>query len=215
MFNIFTYYQRSPDFTVWHSHPTQKSEVLITAGVDGDEYEAINLAKEIIRSYNLDMPITVIPIVNLAGYQAKTSYNPLDGLYPKAIFPGSPLGSSSSRLMHEVSKYVAGKKLWIDLHCGATGETLIPFAWAAQPYPVLSHLATRVLIEKSVSKNLPYIMLEGAKLSWVYTLLKNIGKPTIPDWHPTYTKLTYAKNIGQKITKDTLWYSKEFFVSAS
>lgn len=209
MFNIFTYFQRSPDFTVWHSHPNQKSEVLITAGVDGDEYEAINLAQEIIRSYDLDIPITVIPIVNLVGFHAKTSHNPLDGRYPKVIFSGSPLGSSSSRLMYKVSKYTRGKKLWIDLHCGAIGETLFPFAWAALPYPILSHLDVRVLVEKSVQKNLPYIMLEGAKLSWVYSLLKNLGKPSMPDWHPTYTKLTYAKNVGQKITKDTLWYSNE------
>jgi len=209
MFNIFTYFKESPDFTVWHSHPKQKSEVLITAGVDGDEYEAINLAKEIIRSYNLDIPITVIPIVNLAGYQSKISYNPLDGRYPKAIFPGSPLGSSSSRLMHEVSKYARGKKLWIDLHSGAIGETLFPFAWAPNSYAALSYLDARILIEKSVSKNLPYIMLEAAKLSWVYSLLKNLDKPSMPNWHPTYTKLTYTKNIGQKISKDTLWYSNE------
>jgi predicted deacylase len=215
MFNIFTYFQRSPDFTVWHSHPTQKSEVLITAGVDGDEYEAINLAQIIISSYDLDIPITVIPIVNLAGYQAKTSYNPLDGRYPKAIFPGNPLGGSSSRLMYEVSKYARGKKLWIDLHCGAIGETLSPFAWAPDLYPVLSYLDARVLIEKSVSKNLPYIMLEGAKLSWVYSLLKNLGKPRVPNWHPTYTKLSYTKNIGQKISKDILWYSKDIFVAAN
>ncbi len=210
MFNIFTYFQRSPDFTVWHSHPTQKSEVLITAGIDGDEYEAINLAKEIMSNYDLDIPITVIPIVNLAGYHAKTSYNPLDGRYPKSIFPGSPLGGSSSRLMYEVSKYALGKKLWIDLHSGAIGETLFPFAWAAQPYPVLSYLDIRVLIEKSVAKNLPYIMLEGAKLSWIYSLLKNLDKSPVPNWHPTYTKLNYAKYTGQKITKDTLWHSNEY-----
>ncbi|MEI8232411.1 MAG: succinylglutamate desuccinylase/aspartoacylase family protein [bacterium] len=213
--SLFTYFQSAPPFTVWKSHPGQKSRVLITGGIDGDEYAGIEIAKKLIASYDLSIPITVIPIVNLAGYKNKISYNPLDGRYPKHIFPGSVFGSSSSRLMHEVSKYAKGVDLWIDLHCGAIGETLIPFAWAPEAYPVLSYLNTRVLVEKSVNKNIPYVMLEGGELPWIYTLIKNLDKPIKPGWQPTYTNIKYEKYQGQPITKDVLWWSKTNFVTAS
>ena len=188
MVNLLNYFKTAPPFSVWKSHPDQPSQVLITAGIDGDEFAAIDLSVSFIKSYQGDIPVTVIPVVNLAGYQAHTSYNPQDSRYPKHIFPGSRWGSSSSRLMHEVSKYTIGVKLWIDLHCGATGETLIPFAWASHTYPPLTYLDTRVLIESSVDKNLPYVMLEGADISWINKLIKNLDSKAVPNWHPTYTK---------------------------
>jgi predicted deacylase len=212
---MFTYFKSAPAFEVWRSHPGQKSRVLITAGIDGDEYAGIQIAKNLIKTYNLPVPITIIPVVNLAGYQAKNSYNPLDGRYPKHIFPGSPFGSSSSALIYKLSKYTKGVDLWIDLHCGATGETLIPFAWAAEPYPALSYLDTRVLVEKSVDKKIPYVMLEGAELSWVYSLINNLGKPAKSNWQPTYTKVKYEKYTDQPITKNVLWWSKSEFVTGS
>jgi predicted deacylase len=215
MISLLSYFKKAPEFSVWNSHPNQVSKILITAGIDGDEYQSIKTAKMIISNYKLDVPITVIPIVNIAGYQAKTSYNPLDGHFPKHIFPGSSFGSSSSRLMNQISRYTAGKKIWIDLHCGALGETLFPFIWAPFPYPILSYLDKRILVENSINKGIPYVIFESGSASWVYKIINNIDKPAKNNWQPTYTKINYARYSNQKVTKDTLWYSKSIFVTAS
>ena len=85
MLNPLSYFKSAQPFTVWHSHPQKQSRILITAGVDGNEYDGINAAKTLISTYQGNIPITVIPIVNLAGYHAGTSYNPLDGKYSIAV----------------------------------------------------------------------------------------------------------------------------------
>ncbi|MCE7897977.1 MAG: hypothetical protein DPW11_01280 [bacterium] len=82
MFDLLNYFRSAPTPHVWHSHSTQQSRVLITAGVDGDEYDGICAAQALIQSYNLPIPITIIPIVNIPGYLSHTSYNPLDKRYP-------------------------------------------------------------------------------------------------------------------------------------
>lgn len=227
MVNLLNYFKTVPPFSVWHSHPGQPARVLITAGVDGDEYASIEAAKYLIKNYRGTIPLTIIPIVNIAGNLAGTSLNPLDGRYPKYIYPGSPLGSSSSRLRYQLSKYTRGIDLWIDLHGGATDEHLIPFIWASENYPVLSHLSGKVLVENSIAKNVPYILLESGErgetkksaidqhLLWVHQILDNLDKPQKSGWEPTYTKVRFEKYQGQKVNSNTLWYSMKEYVSAN
>jgi predicted deacylase len=217
-----------------------QSRVLITAGVDGDEYDGIEAAKYLISHYQGDVSITVIPIVNIAGNQAKVSQNPLDGLYPKHIFPGSKYGSSSSRLMYELSKYTNGIELWIDLHGGATDEHLNPFVWAQQTNNItvdkrttriLSHLKTTTLFTRSATlppanslakSNISYILLESGELGratkrntqrhidWISTILKNLDNNKPITFKPTYTKLNYTKSTSK--AKNLLWCSKKLSV---
>lgn len=215
MQNILKYFKSAPNFTAWHSHPQQKSKVLITAGVDGDEYEGIKAAQYLIDNYKGDIPITVIPIVNIAGYQAKVSFNPLDHRYPKNIFPGSIIGSSSSKLMFKLSQYTKNVDYWIDLHCAASDEQLTPFIWASEQYPILSHLHGRTLVEKSINKGVPYLMLETSDhQKWISEILDNLDKPAKPDWSPTYNKVIYQKRTNQdQNSKDLLWHSPTIYVS--
>lgn len=225
MFNILNYFKTAPEFEVWHSHPHLQSEVLITAGMHGDELSSIKAAKSLIETYHGNIPITVIPILNIAGYHASVSHNPLDNKDPIHIYPGSPWGSSSSRLMYEVFKFTKGKKLWIDLHGGAKDEYLKPFIWAPDNYPVLSHLKGRILVEPSFKRDLPYLILESGELgqidnmsialhlSWIKQVLDNLGKPRKPNWHPTYTGLCYDKNIGQdRNVENFLWSSPTYYI---
>ncbi len=236
MLSLLTYFSSAPSFTVWHSHPNMQSRVLITAGVDGDEYDGIEAAKSLISQYQGDVPITVIPIVNIAGNQAKMSQNPLDGLYPKHIYPGSKYGSSSSRLMYELAKYTNGIELWVDLHGGATGEHLNPFVWAQQTNNVtvdrrttrlLSHLKTTTLFTNSATlppanplakNNISYILLESGELGratkrntqrhidWVSTILKNLDNNKPTTFKPTYTQIKFVKHTIRP-TQESLWYS--------
>jgi len=227
MTSLLTYFHTAPSFTPWYSHPHLQTRVLITAGIDGDEYAGIEAAKHLILTYQGNIPLTIIPIVNLAGYLAKTSFNPLDGKYPKYIYPGSKFGSSSSKLKYQLSQYERGIDLWIDLHGGASDEHLKPFIWASEVYPFLSHLSGRILVEKSIAKKVPYLILESGQLgetkpsavkqhlSWINTILNNIDRPAKPNWHPTYTQIKFEKYRHQKNTSNTLWYSKKLFVTAS
>lgn len=242
MFNLLKVFQNPPPFEVWHSHPKEKSRVLITAGVDGDEYVGIKAAWDLLKSYNGTIPITIIPIVNLAGYQAQTSHNPLDGRYPKRIFPGSSWGTSSSRLMHLLSQYTQNIDLWIDLHGGATYEHLTPFVWAAntgnnnvdsKTENLLSNLNTIILYQNKSTmapplplawKGASYILIESGELgkidkkfvtyhlSIIKTLLNNLDAKNTPKFVPTYTSLSYQPKLGNDIPSNTLWYTNSYLV---
>lgn len=226
MRNILNYFKKAPDFEVWHSHPHKQSKVLITAGMHGDELSSIEAAKSLIKTYRGSLPITVIPILNLEGYRYGVSHNPLDKKDPIYLYPGSPFGSSTTRLMHEVAKLTKGKKIWLDLHGGAKGEYLKPFIWASTPHPVLSYLDGRTLIEPTYTKDIPYFIFEAGELgkidrkavtlhlSWIKQVLDNLGKKVKPNWHPTYTGLVYDKNVDQDINaEDFLWSSPTYYIS--
>lgn len=110
--------------------------LLVTAGIDGDEYAGCEAAKELAEIYekkNFIGTLRIVPIVNEAGYEAQVSWNPHDKRYPKHIFPGLRWGSCSSRLMwhlwNQVGKHA---NVWIDLHSGGIQEQLYPFVWFFQ-----------------------------------------------------------------------------------
>lgn len=107
--------------------------VLITAGMDGDEYTGIAAAYRL-RERLADRPlygaVTVLPLVNQAGFFHGTAYSPVDGLYPKRVFPGNANGTDTERRMRVLyESYVAGSDLWIDLHGGSLTEDMQPFVW--------------------------------------------------------------------------------------
>ncbi|MEI7720010.1 MAG: succinylglutamate desuccinylase/aspartoacylase family protein [bacterium] len=115
---------------------TAGNTLLITAGMDGDEYagiEAAHLLIEKYRSGNFNGRLVVVPIINLAGFENKSSHNPTDGKLPKNIFPGRARGSASEQLVHWlVATHVSAADAWLDLHGGALTESLTPFLWTYQ-----------------------------------------------------------------------------------
>ncbi len=107
--------------------------LLVTGGMDGDEYAGIEAAYELIaryRSGNFSGRLVVVPLVNVPGYNAGTSKNPMDNQFPKFIFPGDAFGKPTHQLVDWlVRKCVAGADAWYDLHGGASDEGLNPFLW--------------------------------------------------------------------------------------
>jgi predicted deacylase len=103
---------------------------LITAGMDGDEYCGIEAALKLITLYQhqkVNGRLIIIPLVNLPGFEIGHSKNPIDGKYPKLIYPGKKAGSASERLIWFISvNYIQHADVWIDLHGGATDEMLYP-----------------------------------------------------------------------------------------
>lgn len=101
-------------------------KILITAGMDGDEYVAIAAAKKLLTKKLKN--VTIIPIVNKEGYKRGVSFNPLDYTLPKHVFPGKEKGSPTERLMYRLAtEYIYKCNIWIDLHGGAKDEQLYPF----------------------------------------------------------------------------------------
>jgi hypothetical protein len=104
--------------------------LLITAGMDGDENSGIEAAYKLIEEFKeggFRGNLTVIPIVNIPGFEVYKSYNPLDNKFPKDIYPGKDNGSSSERLIDWLNtNYISTCDVWLDLHGGAHDEMLEP-----------------------------------------------------------------------------------------
>ena len=107
--------------------------LLITAGVDGDEYAGIEAGYKIIDEFKKRQfkgRLIVIPILNIPGFENISSVNPLDNQFPKNIFPGKINGSPSERLIYWLNeKYIRRADVWLDLHGGAMTEMLDPYLY--------------------------------------------------------------------------------------
>ncbi|MBM3204542.1 hypothetical protein FJZ48_00995 [Candidatus Uhrbacteria bacterium] len=107
--------------------------LLITAGMDGDEYAGIEAATQLIEAFPSRAfagRLIVIPMMNIAGFEAGCSHNPMDKKYPKNIFPGRANGTASEQLIDWLTKnFIHHADAWIDLHGGAKDEYLKPFIW--------------------------------------------------------------------------------------
>jgi len=104
--------------------------LLITAGMDGDEYAGISAAYRLIEEFShtpFRGSITIVPIVNMPGFVAQTSENPEDGKFPKCIFPGKKNGTPTEQLCWWVSDLARVSDFWLDMHGGALTEILNPF----------------------------------------------------------------------------------------
>ncbi|MBI5613776.1 succinylglutamate desuccinylase/aspartoacylase family protein [Candidatus Gottesmanbacteria bacterium] len=108
--------------------------LLVTAGMDGDEYASIDAAYRMIEELRMSSfhgRIIIIPIVNSPGFEKETSYNPLDGKYPKLVGIGKKDGTESDRLVDWiVDTYTLHADMWLDLHGGNLTEVMAPFLWA-------------------------------------------------------------------------------------
>lgn len=118
------------------SHGAPGPTILITGGMDGDEYTGIRSAYELIEYYSkTPFPgrIIIVPIVNVLGFYDGKSQNPIDGKYPKYIFPGNKNGSATEQLVDWLNtNFVKDADAWIDLHSGAITERMRPFIWGWQ-----------------------------------------------------------------------------------
>ncbi len=109
--------------------------MVVTGGMDGDEYPGILAAYELIRRYAADRSslrgtLVVIPIVNVPGWENESSHNPDDRQFPKYFYPGKPQGRPTERLVSWlIETHVRGTDAWYDLHSGAITEGLQPFPW--------------------------------------------------------------------------------------
>lgn len=144
---------------------TPGSTVVVTAGMDGDEYTGIEAAYRLVEEMQrieFAGRLIIIPIVNIPGFENESSHCPIDGQFPKNIFPGSSTGSATERIVDWlVQNYLAGAQLWIDLHSGAITEGLNPFIYLYETDSDRVDALTKKLVAAGISSR---ILLQTA--SW-------------------------------------------------
>lgn len=129
--------------------------LLVTAGVDGDEYASIDAAYTLIKEFQqraFSGRLITIPIINIPGFFDEVSFNPMDKKYPKFIYPGKKDGSPTERMMYWLhTNFVLKSDVWLDLHGGSLTERIVPFLWIYQTKNKQGNdITNRVIDEASV-----------------------------------------------------------------
>ena len=104
--------------------------LLLTAGVHGDEYEPILTALELIRTIPrilVSGSVTIVTVVNGTAYGAGSRYGD-DGLDLARICPGKVDGSSSERNAFQLSTLIREAHYLIDMHTGGMAHDIYPMA---------------------------------------------------------------------------------------
>jgi len=102
--------------------------LLITAGVHGDEYEGIEAIRELIRtidSTKLRGRLTLIPVVNEPAYLRRSRTADDDKDLARTC-PGSPDGTITERIAHRLAAEIREADYYIDLHTGGFRFKLLP-----------------------------------------------------------------------------------------
>ena len=150
--------------------------VVVTGGMDGDEYSGIEAAYRIIHQFqNGDFAgrLIVVPIVNIPGFGAECSQCPIDGQFPKNIFPGKAQGTPTEQLVHWlVSNYVSAAELWLDLHAGAITEGLNPFVYLFETDNDRVRACTEKMIEGGISST---VVMEPSRWGSKHAKLAEMG----------------------------------------
>lgn len=108
-------------------HPIQGAagdgpNLLITAGVHGDEYEGMVAIRQLIGSIdktNLRGRLTLVPVVNESAF-ALRSRTGEDELDLARTCPGKEDGTITERVAHELSQLIEDSDYYIDLHTGGS-----------------------------------------------------------------------------------------------
>lgn len=63
--------------------------------------------------------VIAVPVLNMPGFEVIEAFNPIDGLQPLAVFPGSPHETVTHRIAHTFIKEVVSRSDYvIDMHGG-------------------------------------------------------------------------------------------------
>ncbi len=118
--------------------------VAVTAAVHGDEINGTGVIRKILRERPFELiagTLVLVPVVNILGFEHRTRYLP-DRRDLNRSFPGSPEGSSASRLASSFFRQVITRcDYCIDLHTAALRRTNFPNVRAELSDPRLAAFA--------------------------------------------------------------------------
>lgn len=103
--------------------------VWLSGAIHGDELNGVEIVRRVMRSLDaktLRGAVIAVPIVNPLGFLARTRYLP-DRRDLNRSFPGSPRGSTASRLAHLfMTEVVEQCSVGFDLHTATNHRTNVP-----------------------------------------------------------------------------------------
>jgi predicted deacylase len=122
-----------PDLPVREIHGARPGpHLLVTGGVHGDEYEGPAALEAWFAELNpatLAGRLTLLPVVNVAAWNARQRRTPADDADLNRAFPGAPTGGPTTRLAHAVwQHFIAPADAVIDLHSGGIAFMHLPLA---------------------------------------------------------------------------------------
>ncbi len=101
----------------------------LTAAIHGDELNGVEIIRRVMATVDprtLAGTVIAAPVVNVLGFNTGDRYLP-DRRDLNRSFPGSPRGTTASRIAHLVmTELVARVDVLIDLHTGSGGRTNLP-----------------------------------------------------------------------------------------
>lgn len=154
--------------------------VVVSAAVHGDEINGVEICRRLlsqVRPDELAGTLIVVPVVNQLGFMAQQRYMP-DRRDLNRSFPGSPRGSTASRLAHLLmTEIISHCECGIDLHSGSDNRANHPQIRAdlddprtrdmadAFSAPVTLHARTRdgSLREAATETGMAMLLFEGGE----------------------------------------------------
>jgi hypothetical protein len=108
---------------------TSGPNVWVSGGIHGDEINGVEVVRKVMRALDaksLRGAVIAVPIVNPLGFLMRSRYVP-DRRDLNRVFPGSPRGSTASRLAHLfMTEVVSHCSVGIDCHTASNHRTNLP-----------------------------------------------------------------------------------------
>ena len=158
---------------------TEGKTLVVTAGVHGDEYVAIQAVRELLNELQpqkLRGQSILVPIINNEGFYDGTYLGPEDGENLNRCFPGSKKKSVTWRMAHALERSLYPKAdFLLDLHGGSPYETMTPLVF----FPVGAGKKVQELTRNAAQKlSLSYMVQSYAK-DGLYSWAAQCGVPAV------------------------------------
>lgn len=107
---------------------------LVTAGVHGDEYEGLVIARKLIAELDpAEVPgrIIIMPGVNWPAVESRTRTSPIDHQNMNRAFPGNATSGPTAMIADFIERSILPKVSYaVDLHSGGTKSVFTPCGYA-------------------------------------------------------------------------------------
>lgn len=107
--------------------------VLVTAGVHGDEYEGLVIARRLLRDIEpaqMTGTIILMPAVNLPAVRTAARVSPIDGGNMNRAFPGDAMQGPTGIIARFIEDQILPRTQFaVDLHSGGTRSIYTPCAY--------------------------------------------------------------------------------------
>ncbi len=157
--------------------------ILITAGVHGNEIGSIFVAKQIkgwLEGRGIEQ-VEVISDVNLDAIEARQRENPVDGKDLNRIFPGNKDGTRSEVIAHEIFQKAKKFDAVIDLHTYGDESKCVPYMLTKLEYEFNESLCKKVGLKYAVQSlgaegqlfielskiGIPSMIIEAGGANWL------------------------------------------------